>query len=222
MKKLITSSLLFLTSILLISACSGAAAAGQQIPPITSDQAAALYNPGNNSVYGNPKGDVTVVEFFDYQCPYCRKAAPIIDELVKQDPNVRVVFKEYLIFGPMSEPSARAALAAQKQGKYLEMHNALMTAQPPLDKPAVMQIAKDLNLNMEKFAADMASDTVSNQIDANTQLGTLLNIDAAPAFIVAPTSIATNPQSEGQNKQMMHIGSISLSDLQQLVSQVRK
>lgn len=220
MKKFLTSALLFLSSILLITACADAT--GQTVPPLTSAQATILYNPVGNTVLGNPKGDVTVVEFFDYQCPYCRKVAPILEQLVQQDPNVRVIFKEYLLFGPMSEPSARAALAAQKQGKYLEMHNALMTAKPPLDRPAVMQIAQDLKLNTKKLEADMASQSVSQQIQDNSQLGDTLNIDAAPAFIVANTDASKNSQAAAPSQQVMLIGNASLNELQKLIAQVRK
>lgn len=220
MKKLISSTFIFIASILFVTACSSAA--GESVPPLTAQQAAQLYNPGGNAVLGNPKGDVTVVEFFDYQCPYCRKVAPALEQLIQQDPNVKVVFKEYLLFGPVSEPSARAALAAQKQGKYLPMHNALMAASPPLDNVAVLDIAKGLKLNTKKLAADMKSQAISNQIQVNDQLGNLLNIDAAPAFIIASSDAINNPQNAAPNKQVMLIGEASLEKLQELVAQVRK
>jgi protein-disulfide isomerase len=79
-------------------------------------------------VGGNPAGDVTLVEFFDYNCPYCRRVAPTVVELEEADPGLRVVYKEFPILGPGSEFAARAALAARKQGKYVPFHNALMRA----------------------------------------------------------------------------------------------
>ncbi|MFB3135004.1 MAG: thioredoxin domain-containing protein, partial [Rhodospirillales bacterium] len=87
-----------------------------------------LFNDPASPVGGNPKGDVTLVEFFDYQCPYCKRVLPSIQALLAEDRNLRFVFKEFPILGKASVFAARAALAAQRQGKYLEFHMAVMPA----------------------------------------------------------------------------------------------
>ena len=106
-----------------------------------SQFANALFKQNNDPGVGNPNGKVTVVEFFDYQCSHCIDMAPVIDSMIKSNPDVRLVLKEFPIRGPMSQFAARAALAANKQGKYYELHNALLTAQQPLTEASVFEIS---------------------------------------------------------------------------------
>jgi protein-disulfide isomerase len=185
----------------------------------TPQQAKLIYNPRGNVIAGNPKGDVTLVEFFDYQCPYCRKMTPVIDKLIERDPNLRVVFKEYLLFGPSSEPATRAALAANKQGKYLEMRDALMRATKPLTTPEIMQIAKNVGVDTKQLVNDMAAPDISRQIDENNQLANQINITGAPVFIVASSSIAN---SQTSNPQLFLMGAASEEKLKGMISKVRK
>jgi protein-disulfide isomerase len=217
LKNLIRSFfILIITSFLLVS-CS---APTKSIPSITPQQTAALYNPQNNSILGNPNGNVTLVVLFDYNCPYCRKMEPLIIQLAKNNPNLRVVFKEFLLFGPASELATRAALAAQQQGKYIAMHNALMTADKPLDNAEVMLLAKKVGLNTTKLTEDMSSTAINQQIDANDALVDALNIQGAPVLIFANSAIAKNPQDTSV-KQMMFMGSASLDQMQQVVSEIQ-
>ncbi|PJD94337.1 MAG: hypothetical protein CK426_03355 [Legionella sp.] len=142
---------------------------------------------GKLTTFGNPKGQVTVVEFFDYQCIHCKKMAPIMDSLVKKDSGLRVIYKEFPIFGKGSETASRAALAAAMQGKYKAMHEALLNTSLRLDDKVVMDIAKATGLNMKKLQKDMNSKEVSDILEANRKLAEALHLMGTPAFIVAAT-----------------------------------
>ncbi|MGL5742648.1 MAG: DsbA family protein [Legionella sp.] len=142
---------------------------------------------GKTTIAGNPKGNVTIVEFFDYQCIHCKKMSPIIDSLIKKDSDLRVVYKEFPIFGKSSELASRAALAAGMQGKYKAMHNALFSINKRLNDQIVMTTAKSLGLDMKKFKADMQSKEVTEILDANRELAEKLHLMGTPAFIIAST-----------------------------------
>lgn len=145
-----------------------------------------LFNDKMTTV-GAPKGNVTLVEFFDYQCIHCKKMAPVISELVKNDKNLRVIYKEFPIFGKSSDKASRAALAAAMQGKYLPMHEALIKQDKRLTDDIIMNAAKSIGLNMDKFKTDMTSKAVSDILNANRQLAEKLHLMGTPAFIVAST-----------------------------------
>ncbi len=147
----------------------------------------ALFRTANDPVGGNAKGTVTVVEFFDYQCPHCVDMSPIIGDLIKKDGNVRVVFKEFPIRGPLSEYAARAALAANMQGKYMEFHDALMQTKQPYTQEAILAAAKSVGLSIEKLQKDMNSSAVTDQINANMKLGQDLKLLGTPAFFIGKT-----------------------------------
>jgi protein-disulfide isomerase len=151
-----------------------------------SENAASLFD-GKLTTIGNPKGRVTVVEFFDYQCIHCKKMSPILNSLIKKDSDVRVIFKEFPIFGKSSELASRAALAAGMQGKYQAMHEALMKTEKRLDDNVLMEIAKSVGLDTKKLKKDMDSKEVSDILDANRQVAEKLHLMGTPAFIVAAT-----------------------------------
>jgi len=136
---------------------------------------------------GNPKGNVTLVEFFDYQCIHCKKMSPVISDLIKKDSNLRVVYKEFPIFGKSSDAASRAALAAAMQGKYLPMHEALINQEKRLNDQIIDDAAKSIGLDMAKFKTDMASKEVTDALEANRQLAEKLRLMGTPAFIVAST-----------------------------------
>ena len=136
---------------------------------------------------GNAKGNVTLVEFFDYQCIHCKKMAPVISELIKKDSNLRVIYKEFPIFGESSDKASRAALAAGMQNKYQAMHEALINQEKRLDDDIINAAAKSIGLNMAKFKTDMESKTVTEALDANRKLAEKLHLMGTPAFIVAYT-----------------------------------
>ena len=135
-------------------------------------------------VGGNPNGDVTVVEFFDYRCGYCRLAQPSMVRLLKEDPNVRVVFKEYPVLGPESITAARAAIASANQGKYVEFHMALMGLQEPLTDDVIYRVAKETGLDLARLKEDMKADAVDDVIAGNLALAQKLGIDGTPNFII--------------------------------------
>jgi protein-disulfide isomerase len=176
-----------------------------------------LLHQANDPVAGNPQANVTVVEFFDYQCSYCIDMAPVIDTIIKTNPNVRVVFKEFPIRrGSVSEVAARAALAANKQGKYLAFHHALLAADQPLTRDAVLTIAKKVGLNVNQLKKDMQSASVTNQINKNHQLAERLNVSGTPAFFIG------NTQAQNMDQLKFVLGEMSQSDLQQAIDNANK
>ena len=133
---------------------------------------------------GNPKGDVTVIEFFDYNCGYCKRALPDINALLESDKNIRFVFREMPILGPTSFTAAQWALAAQKQDKYFEYHSALMNHRGAKTDKELAKIAKDLDLDVDKARKDANSDAVKKQLDSDIELARLVGVEGTPAFIV--------------------------------------
>ncbi len=149
-----------------------------------------LFHQSSDPFAGNPNGKITVVEFFDYQCPHCIDMVGVIDDLIKNNSNVRVVFKEFPIRGPMSEYASRAALAAQQQGKYFELHKALMQAkQQPLTEASIMEIAKSVGLDTDKLKAALNSSAVNQQLKDNYNLAKQLQLMGTPALFVAASNV---------------------------------
>ena len=148
-----------------------------------------LFNDPASPVGGNPQGDVTVVEFFDYQCPYCKRVLPSIQALLAEDGNLRYVFKEFPILGKASVFAARAALAAQRQGKYLEFHMAVMPAKGKLTEAKVMRLAKTAGLDVDRLRRDMADGTIDDSIRRNLELASALNVNGTPAFVIGDTVV---------------------------------
>lgn len=155
----------------------------QQRLALTQLQAEIVANP-NDPVLGNPDGDITVVEFFDYQCGYCKRMVEPVMQLLKQDPNVRWVMKEFPILGPASVTAARASVAARNQGAYIEFHVALMGYRGRLSDAAVFQTAAEVGLDMEKLKADMAAPETEKTIRDATMLARTLGVNGTPAFII--------------------------------------
>jgi len=134
-------------------------------------------------VMGNPQGDVTLVEFFDYQCGYCKSVFPDLQRLMQADGKVRVVLKELPILGPASIVAAKASLAAQKQGKYAPFHNTLMGLRGPLDEDKIFRAAQSVGLDVARLKTDMEAPEITAQIERNLQLAEDLQINGTPAFI---------------------------------------
>lgn len=134
-------------------------------------------------VAGDPEGDVSIAVFFDYACGYCRKSLPGLNTLLENDPAVRIVFKEFPILGPASRTAALAALAAGRQGKYIEFHNALLASQD-LGDAAIKTIAADLGLDYKQLVKDMADPVFAVQIAKNAALANDLDINGVPAYVI--------------------------------------
>lgn len=138
----------------------------------------------DSPVLGNPKGDVVVVEFFDYRCPYCRTVAEPLRKAVTSDGNVRLVMKEFPILGPESVTAARAALAAARQGRYEEFHFALMATKGQINEATVMTVARQVGIDVDKLKSDMDLAEISAMLDRNMRLAQALNIGGTPAFVI--------------------------------------
>lgn len=145
---------------------------------------AALTRDPDTPVAGNPDGDVTVVEFFDYQCGYCKRVFPTLMKTVKEDGGVRLALKEFPILGPRSRYAAEAALAARKQGKYTAFHMALMALRGSLTEAAVEAVARSVGIDVAKLKDDMSDPAIRDQIEKNFALADALNIRGTPAFVI--------------------------------------
>jgi protein-disulfide isomerase len=150
---------------------------------IAGMQDALLHKPGD-PVAGNPAGDVTVVEFYDVRCPYCRSMLPVVAELLRRDRNIRLVFKDIPILGPGSVVAARAVLAAQRQGGFQRLHDALMAGTPNIDQEVVHAAAQRLGLDWERLQRDMADPAIQSRIDANLTIAHALQIEGTPAYVI--------------------------------------
>ncbi|HVI91327.1 MAG TPA: DsbA family protein [Dongiaceae bacterium] len=184
-----------------------AAAAKAETKIILASAKEELLNDPAAPVLGNPHGDVTVVEFFDYKCPYCKRVADDLNRLIVDDPKIRVVFKEFPILGPDSQIAALGGLAANRQGKYGAYHQAAMEHRGPFSEDVVTTIAKDIGLDMDRFKADLADTTLLDAIKKNQALADKLSIDGTPAFII------------GQEKVP---GAIDYDSMKKLVDEARK
>ncbi len=135
-------------------------------------------------VSGNAEGDVTVVEFFDYQCGYCKRALPTMVNLLKEDANVRVVWKEFPILGPVSLFAARASMAAERQGKYHDFHMRLMGEPDKLSEDRVMEIAALARLDVARLGRDMADPAIQAYLDETRSLAQAIGIRGTPSFVI--------------------------------------
>lgn len=142
---------------------------------------------------GNPKAQVNIVEFIDYNCPVCRRVIPVAAHVQATDSDVRLIFKELPNYGPISVIAARAALAANKQGKYLQFHMALLGTSLPLDVKKIFLAAKRAGLNVSQLQTDMNSAAVMQELKEDSELAGALGIQGPPAFVVA-TNPVLNPQ----------------------------
>src|SRR5947209_1900559 len=127
-------------------------------------------------VGGNPQGDVTIVEFFDYRCPYCKQVHPAIQKLLDQDRKLRFVYKEFPVLGEQSDLAAHAALAARLQGRYEPFHSAMMAAKGQINEEAVYRIAGSIGLDVDRRKRDMTNPEVERELNANPSLAEELEI----------------------------------------------
>jgi protein-disulfide isomerase len=143
-----------------------------------------IFRSEHDYVGGNPKGDVTMVEFFDYNCGWCKKGMTEVVALLEEDKGLRLVMKEFPIFGEDSEYAARAALAARKQGKYWELHLAMLGHDGKVTKESVDEIAAAQGLDMAQLKTDMDSEEIAGVVLRNQELAQKLAINGTPAFII--------------------------------------
>jgi len=166
--------------------------AAQQQKTISENAAAIFRSPASHTA-GNPDGDVSVVEFFDYNCGYCRRALPDVLKLTNDDGKIRLVLKELPIFGEDSEAAAKYALAADKQGKYFEMHQKLFSESGKADKEKALRIGKELGLDMDKLEKDAEGDDVKKALDEAKELAQKLNLQGTPLFLIGDRIVPGAP-----------------------------
>ena len=158
-------------------------------------------------VGGNAKGDVTIVEFFDVRCPYCKKLEPDMARLLATDKNVRLVYKDLPILGPASTLGSKALLAAARQNDYEKFRDAVMKLPPDITVAALEGIAKKQGLDWPKMARDMEDPAIRQQLDANLAMAHTLKIEGTPALIVGDTLVP---------------GVVDLDELKRLIGDARK
>jgi len=165
-----------------------------------------LFSDERSPVIGNPKGDVTIVEFFDYNCGYCKRVLPAVQELIKEDKGLKVVFKDIPILGPSSETAAKWALAAQRHNKYFEFHQALMSHKGPITDETLTKVATDLELDPARLKKDAETTDVLLQIERNRSLFSQMGFGGTPAFIIGEEIVP---------------GAVSKDEMQKLIQQAR-
>jgi protein-disulfide isomerase len=178
---------------------AGQSALGQHTKELFDDPAA--------PILGNPSGDVTLVEFFDYQCPYCKETAAIVDGLIAGDPGVRIVMKEYPVLPAPSDFAARIALVAARHGRFAAFHDAIYKLDGRLTEERILGVAAQIGLDPKAARREARDPEIDAAINANLDLGKNLAIDGTPSFIVAGTIIP---------------GEVTLADLRQAVAVARK
>lgn len=172
---------------------------------------AALFSNPTMPTYGNPNGTKLMVEFFDYQCPHCKSMGKVVNDLVMQNADLKVIFMELPIFGGASDLAAKAALAAQMQGKYMPLHTALLAADNPLTEDKIYALAKAQGLDVAKLKIDMQSQGVVTKLNAVRDLAEKLNLQGTPAFVIS---------NSGQTVFKFVPGEASAQNLQGLLNQL--
>lgn len=168
-----------------------------------------IENDPTSPVGGNPKGDVTIVEFFDYRCTFCKRVHPSLIKLLKQDKNIRFVYKEFPILTPGSEIAARAALVAWKyeKTKYVDFHNRLMATHGKLSKRRILSIAKKSGLDIARIEKEMQSPSIDKVLQRNFSLAEKLGFRGTPGFVIGTRVVP---------------GAIDLATLKKLVAEARR
>lgn len=165
-----------------------------------------VFQDASSPVGGNLQGDVVLVEFFDYRCGVCKTVFPFVEDLLRDDGRIKIVYKEWPILGPASVYASRAALASHFQGKYQVFHDALMQAKGDLTQARIVQIAGQVGVDVERMVGDMSKPEIDKIIRRNYQLAQDLRIDGTPTFILGDKIIK---------------GGRSLDDMKALVAEAR-
>ena len=174
---------------------------------VLRDRRREIFDDPATPVGGNPQGDVTVVEFFDYRCPYCKQVHPAIEKLLDQDRKLRFVYKEFPVLGAQSDMAAHAALAARLQGKYEPFHAALMATKGQITDEVVYRVAGSIGLDVDRLKRDMADPEIDQALSANKALANALDIRGTPGFIIGDHIVP---------------GAIDLDALKNMVADARK
>ncbi len=154
--------------------------------------AASLFNAVDAPKFGNANGDITIVEFLDYQCGHCKQMSPVLAELLKADPKVQVVIRGLPIFGDASKTATKAVIAATKQGneKFVKFNEALLSTTEPLNEKNIFAMAKKVGLDTAKLKKDMAAKSVEDQVNENFRLAREIGLMGTPAFILGNKNLS--------------------------------
>ena len=174
---------------------------------VLKDRRDEVFDDPATPVGGNPQGDVTIVEFFDYRCPYCKQVQPALQKLLDEDHKLRFVYKEMPVLGAPSVTAAHAALAARLQGKYETFHAAMMGTKGQITDEVVYQVAGSIGLDVDRLKRDMAAPDIEQAVKANLALAKALDIHGTPGFIIGEHIVP---------------GAIDLDALKDLVAGARK
>ena len=177
-------------------------------------EAEALFRDAGDPVRGNPRGDVTIVEFFDARCGYCKQLHPAMDALLRRDTNLRVVMKDLPILGPNSVLASHALLAAQRQNRYPQLHDALMTLRVEPTEAVLRQQAERVGLDWTRLRRDMDDPAIGRRIEANLRLAQAVGIEGTPALVIRG---AAQPDAAGT----LVPGAVDLPQLERLVAEAR-
>ena len=175
-----------------------------------ADQSSALFSSAHQANVGNPKGGATLVEFFDYNCHYCKGALPDIARLMQDDPNLKVVLKDFPVLGPGSVEAARVASAVRNQlpgEKFWPFHQRLLGMHGPVGKAEALAVAKDLGVDMARLDRDMDSPDVKTGIEEVMRMADALQINGTPSFVVG---------------QEVVIGAVGYDELKEKIDSVHK
>jgi protein-disulfide isomerase len=148
-------------------------------------EASVLHDP-DNPVFGNPDGDIAIVEWFDYNCPYCRKLEPELRQVVQDDGKVRLVLKDWPILGPVSVVAARVALACKYQGKYDKAHDAMIGVSSKLTEPRIYELIASAGVDVDRAKQDLATNAkaIDDMLARNNEVAEGLAFRGTPSFIV--------------------------------------
>jgi protein-disulfide isomerase len=174
---------------------------------VVSDRRNDIFDDPATPVGGNPHGDVSIVEFFDYRCPYCKQVLPALQTVLREDHNLRFVYKEMPVLGPVSVVAAHAALAAQRQGKYEAFHTAMMATKGQITDDTVYKVAGSVGLDIDRLKQDMTAPEIDRALKANLTLAEELNIRGTPGFIIGKKIVP---------------GALDLDALKNMVAEARK
>jgi protein-disulfide isomerase len=164
---------------------------------------------------GNPEGDIILIKFMDYQCVHCKNMEKVVEELIQENPNLKVIIKELPILGQPSLTASKAALAAAEQGKFAELHKALLSEKERLNDEKVLALAKQLGLDIDKLKKDMEAEAVDQEIKETYNLARKMAIQATPFFVVM-----ANPE-KGNEAAMILPGAVPKEHLQALINKVQ-
>lgn len=166
----------------------------EKLKAFMAENAKSIYRNADSPVAGDPNGDITVVEFFDYNCGYCKRGLSEVQKLIEMDKKVRFVFVELPILSKGSVDTAKIALAAKRQGKYWEFHQAMLTAKGQANEASALKVAEGLGLDMAKLKADYTGDAVKAELESMSALAKKMQINGTPHFLVGDKSIPGAPE----------------------------